>query len=217
MTRPHTCTTPAAAAPFNNHLMDPLSVTHLRQRAGLHTNPRQHPNRVQQAQPARSRGIVTPTVQQQRQLQLQRFNLLKQKMRQRRDDIELPANAASKLGPEAEKAFPSHSSKASTQSTSLSLMRGMQRYVFRLDVQTELISIRAMVSGEYSDLTILCENQKFFGHKVVVCSQSKVLAAAMKKGFKVMQEICSRGMMLLRPSDCADIFRSLLGIRVESH
>ena len=43
-----------------------------------------------------------------------------------------------------------------------------------------------MESGEYSDLTILCEDQKFSVQKVVVCSQSKVLAAAMKKGFKVM-------------------------------
>ena len=204
--------------PFNNHLMEPLSVTHLRQRAGLHTNPRQHPsNRVQQPQPARSRSIFTPTVQQQQQLQLQRFNLLKQRISLRGDDIELPANAASKLGPEGEKACPCHSSKASPQSTSLSLRRGMQRYVFRLDVQTELISIRAMKSGEYSDLTILCENKKFFGHKVVVCSQSKVLAAAMKKGFKVMQEICSRGMMFLRPPDCSDMFRSFLGIRAESY
>ena len=93
----------------------------------------------------------------------------------------------------------------------------MQGYVFRLDVKTELTSIRAMESGEYSDLTILCEDQKFSVHKVVVCSQSKVLAAAMKRGFKVMQELCSSGMTLLRPPDCADIFRSFLGIRAESH
>ena len=46
-----------------------------------------------------------------------------------------------------------------------------------------------MNSGEYSDLTILCDNQKFLVHKVVVCSQSKVLAAAMKKGFKVFRPI----------------------------
>ena len=93
----------------------------------------------------------------------------------------------------------------------------MQGYVFRLDVKTGLISIRAMDSGEYSDLTILCEDQKFSVHKVVVCSQSKVLAAAMKKGFKVMQKICGCGMMLLRPPDCADICRSSLGIRAESY
>ena len=88
---------------------------------------------------------------------------------------------------------------------------------FELDVKTELISIRAMESGEYSDLTIVCEDQKFSVHKVVVCCQSKVLAAAMKKGFKVMQKICSSGMMLLRPPDCADIFRSFPGIRAESY
>ena len=64
----------------------------------------------------------------------------------------------------------------------------------------KLISIRAMESGEYSDLSILCEDQKFSVHKIVVCSQSKVLAAAMKKGFKVMQEICSGGMTLPQTS-----------------
>lgn len=42
----------------------------------------------------------------------------------------------------------------------------------------------AMQSGEYSDLTIVCEDHKFSVHKVVVCSQSKVFAAAVKKGFK---------------------------------
>ena len=218
MTRPPTCITPATAAPSNNHLMDPLWVTHQRQRAGLYTNPRQPPptppNRLQQPQPARSRSSFTPTVQQQ---QLQRFNLLKQRIRQHHEQIQLPANAASKLAPEGEKAFPSQYSKDSTQSTSLSLMRGMQGYVFRLDVKTKLISIRAMESGQYSDLTIVCEDQKFSVHKVVVCTQSKVLAAAMKKGFKVMQKIYSRGMMLLRPPDCADILRSILGIRAESY
>ena len=182
------------AAPFNNHLTDPLSATHLRQRANLYTNPRQHPpNRLQQPQPARPRSTFTPTVQQQ---QLQRFNLQKQRIRQRREQIGLPANAASKLAPDADKGFPSLSSKASAQSTSLSLMRGMQGYVFRLNQKMKLISIRAMESGEYSDLTILCEDEKFSVHKVVVCSQSKVLAAAMKKGFKVIQKICSRGMIL---------------------
>ncbi|CAD6583217.1 MAG: hypothetical protein ASARMPRED_001263 [Alectoria sarmentosa] len=54
--------------------------------------------------------------------------------------------------------------------TFLSLKDGMQK---------------VMKSGEYSDLTILCEDQTFSVHKVVVCSQSKVLAAAMKKGFKL--------------------------------
>lgn len=54
-----------------------------------------------------------------------------------------------------------------------------------------------MDSGEYSDLTLLCEDQTFSVHKVVVCSQSKVLAAAMRKGFKVMQGIHCYGMVAL--------------------
>ncbi|KAI0474416.1 BTB/POZ protein [Xylaria cf. heliscus] len=39
-------------------------------------------------------------------------------------------------------------------------------------------------SGDYSDLTLLCEDQEFRVHKNIVCSQSPVLAAAFKGGFQ---------------------------------
>lgn len=51
------------------------------------------------------------------------------------------------------------------------------------DKEVDLIQIRVMDSGEYSDLTILCGDEKFLVHKVVVCSQSKV-----------MQDVHSHGM-----------------------
>ena len=70
-----------------------------------------------------------------------------------------------------------------------------------VDKEINLIQIRILDSGEYSDLRILCGDEKFLVHKVVVCSQSKVLAAAMKKGFKVMQDVhChERGPLVTRP------------------
>ena len=74
-----------------------------------------------------------------------------------------------------------------------------------------------MKSGEYSDLTILCEDQTFSVHKVVVCSQSKVLAAAMKKGFKVLQNPVAMAWHPLHHQDQADICSSFSGIRVEHY
>lgn len=62
-----------------------------------------------------------------------------------------------------------------------------------------------MESGEYSDLTILCEDQHFSVHKVVVCSQSKVLAAAMKKGFKVLWSSLAMAWRLLYYQGHADL------------
>lgn len=70
----------------------------------------------------------------------------------------------------------------------------------------KLISSRVMESGEYSDLTVLCDDRKYLVHKVVVCSQSNVLAAAMKKGFKVMQDVHCYGMVALLLVDHADNF-----------
>lgn len=40
-------------------------------------------------------------------------------------------------------------------------------------------------SGEYSDFTLMCENQEFPVHKGIVCSQSPVIAAAMRGDFQV--------------------------------
>lgn len=104
------------------------------------------------------------------------------------------------------------------QGTSLSLKGGMQKYDSTLSTkEMKLISSRVMESGEYSDLTILCEDQEFSVHKVVVCSQSKVLAAAMKKGFKVQQNPVAMAWHPLYHQDQADICSSFSGIRVQHY
>lgn len=68
-----------------------------------------------------------------------------------------------------------------------------------------------MESGDYSDLTILCGNEKFSVHKVLVCSQSRALAAAMKNGFKVFHHCY--GVITFAPLDHADLSRVHSGIR----
>ena len=73
------------------------------------------------------------------------------------------------------------------------------------DKETILTLSRAMESGEYSDLTILCKDQKFPVHKVVVCSQSKVLAATMKNGFKVLRCLHCYRILALFLLDQADL------------
>jgi hypothetical protein len=40
-------------------------------------------------------------------------------------------------------------------------------------------------SGDYSDMTLLCDGREFKVHKLVMCSLSPVLAAAMKEPFEV--------------------------------
>ena len=40
-------------------------------------------------------------------------------------------------------------------------------------------------SEEYSDLTLICQGRQFKVHKVVVCTQSPVLAAAVRGPFRV--------------------------------
>lgn len=42
-------------------------------------------------------------------------------------------------------------------------------------------------SGKYSDMTLECQGHKFRVHKMVVCSQSPVLAAAMDGNFQVLE------------------------------
>jgi hypothetical protein len=46
---------------------------------------------------------------------------------------------------------------------------------------------RLFDSGEYSDLKLVCEGREFKVHKVVVCTQSPVLAAAVRGPFQVRQ------------------------------
>lgn len=72
-----------------------------------------------------------------------------------------------------------------------------------------------MESGDYSDLTIICGNEKFSVHKVVVCSQSRVLAAAMKNGFKVPHYCYC--LIAFTSLDHADLSSVYPGIRAENH
>ncbi|KAI5303882.1 hypothetical protein KEM56_007094 [Ascosphaera pollenicola] len=46
------------------------------------------------------------------------------------------------------------------------------------------IDLRIQRGDEYSDFTIECETKKFPVHRVIVCNQSSVIAAAMKSEFK---------------------------------
>lgn len=43
----------------------------------------------------------------------------------------------------------------------------------------------AAVSTKYSDLTLVCEEREFKVHRVVVCAQSTVLAAACDRNCQV--------------------------------
>lgn len=45
-----------------------------------------------------------------------------------------------------------------------------------------------MTSGQFSDLKLVCQGQEFKIHKLVACSQSSVIAAALKGEFKVSND-----------------------------
>lgn len=45
-----------------------------------------------------------------------------------------------------------------------------------------------MNSGQFSDLTLVCQDQKFKIHKLVACAQSSVIATALKGEFKVSND-----------------------------
>ena len=42
-----------------------------------------------------------------------------------------------------------------------------------------------MTTGKYSDLKLVCQEEEFNVHRLVVCTQSRVLAAACDGGFQV--------------------------------
>lgn len=42
-----------------------------------------------------------------------------------------------------------------------------------------------LASGRFSDLILTCDGQHFRVHKAIVCSQSPMLAAAVRNGFEV--------------------------------
>lgn len=47
---------------------------------------------------------------------------------------------------------------------------------------------RLMTSGNFSDLKLVCQGREFKIHKVVACSQSSVIATALKGEFKVSND-----------------------------
>ena len=115
------------AAPLSD-----VSASYQRRHSDSCASPRQHPpRRVQKRQPAKSCSIHTPTVQQHNRKLREHF--FRHHQKESDLSIELPANAASKLALEAEKALPSRRSMSSTQGTSWGFMRRMHEYVFRLD------------------------------------------------------------------------------------
>lgn len=46
-----------------------------------------------------------------------------------------------------------------------------------------------MHTGKYSDLMLVCAGQEFRVHKMIVCSQSSVIAAAVDGSFEVLPSL----------------------------
>lgn len=68
-----------------------------------------------------------------------------------------------------------------------SLVESITRYVY-YSKEPSLADVRdrCFDDATYSDLTIVCGDKSWKVHRVVVCSQSKVLHAACMTGFKVV-------------------------------
>lgn len=49
-----------------------------------------------------------------------------------------------------------------------------------------------MTSGQFSDLKLVCQGREFKIHKLVACSQSSVIATALKGEFKVSNDGAAR-------------------------
>lgn len=47
---------------------------------------------------------------------------------------------------------------------------------------------RLMTSGNFSDLKLVCQGKEFKIHRLVACSQSSVIATALKGEFKVSND-----------------------------
>lgn len=52
------------------------------------------------------------------------------------------------------------------------------------------VGAQLLRTGDYSDFTLVCGGQEFRVHKNIVCSQSPVISAALKSGFKVIRRSC---------------------------
>ncbi|GES57618.1 speckle-type POZ protein-like protein [Aspergillus terreus] len=61
-------------------------------------------------------------------------------------------------------------------------MPAPQRDTTRSD-QPDSVLAKIMDTGEFSDLTFVCDGEKFKVHKAIVCTQSEPLKAAVQGGF----------------------------------
>lgn len=67
-----------------------------------------------------------------------------------------------------------------------SRMPPLSKYVLRIQPFLRLLIMRqGLESGKYSDLKIKCGTEEFAVHKVILCTQSPVLQAAMEHDFAV--------------------------------
>lgn len=68
-------------------------------------------------------------------------------------------------------------------------------------IQTVLETVKALLTtGQFSDLTLFCQDKHFFVHRGIVCSRSPVWAAATEGRFKVrighQGRLCVAGLTL---------------------
>lgn len=68
---------------------------------------------------------------------------------------------------------------------------------FAAGVQTVVETVKVLLAtGQFSDLTLVCQDKQFFVHRGIVCSRSPVWAAATEGKFKVrigyQGDLCSR-------------------------
>jgi hypothetical protein len=66
-----------------------------------------------------------------------------------------------------------------------------------------------MFSDKYSDLTLLCHGEEFKVHRVVVCAQSPVLAAACDGGFQV--RLCPTPTIVILAAESSAARKQLAG------
>jgi hypothetical protein len=56
--------------------------------------------------------------------------------------------------------------------------------------------LKQLQTGDFSDFTILCQNQEFHVHRVVICAESDYFSTMCKSAFKVLSS--SMNIRLLR-------------------
>lgn len=56
---------------------------------------------------------------------------------------------------------------------------------YQMALQAHAFLFSMVETGEFSDFTLVCDGHEFKLHRVVVCPQSLVIAAALSGGFQV--------------------------------